>query len=404
MKPIRLLLLTEYFAPHAGGTAVYYDEIMRRLTGMDVTVVTRTHPNAAAFDHRQSLQILRTPFPPIPKLRMVVEWCAQLLVGLWMVFVHRIDVVHAGQVFPVGLAAYGIHKLSGVPYAVYIHGEEITIAIRRWWKRKAVGFVLRNANAVFVNSWFSARQISRLGVPGNRIHVAHPGVDSRRFRPDAESPHYASLCADGERVLLSVGRLIPRKGIDTMIRLLPSVAAVVPEVVYWIAGGGAKSERQRLERLAASIGVSDRVRFLGEISGEDLPGLYAACDLFVMLNRVTPDGDVEGFGIVFLEAGACGKAVIGGRSGGTAEAVTNGRTGLLIPADDAEASVAAIVGLLRDTALRKRLGETGRRRVIRHFSWDRAARRVEHVTTRLACRSRAATGKIGSQVGRVSAS
>jgi len=404
VKATRLLLLTEYFAPHAGGTAVYYYEILRRLTGMEITVVTRAHPGAAEFDRLQPLQIVRTPFPRIPKVRMVVEWWAQFLVGLWMVFTRRIDVVHAGQVFPGGLAVYGIHVLSGAPYAVYIHGEEITLAIRRWWKRLVVGFILRSAGAVFVNSWFSSRQVLELGVPRNRIHVVYPGVDSGRFRPDADSPRQTSLHADGERVLLSVGRLIPRKGLDTLIRLLPRVAADIPDVVYWIAGGGAQSERQRMEQLAAATGVSDRVRFLGEVPGEDLPGLFKACEIFVMLNRTMSDGDVEGFGIVFLEAGACGKPVVGGRSGGAVEAVKDGRTGLLISGEDADAAVEAIVRLLRDAALRNRLGEAGRRRAIRHFSWDRAARRVGQVTARLACRTRTGSEKIESEVGRVPAS
>ena len=404
MRATRLLLLTEYFAPHAGGTAVYYYEILRRLTGMEITVVTRAHPDAADFDRLQSLQIVRTPFPRIPKVRMVVEWWAQFLVGLWMVFTRRIDVIHAGQVFPGGLAVYSIHVLSGAPYAVYIHGEEVTLATRRWWKRLVVGFVLRRANAVFVNSRFSSRQVLELGVQRSRIHVVYPGVDSDRFRPDADSPRHTWLRGDGEHVLLSVGRLIPRKGLDTMIRLLPRVAAAVPDVVYWIAGGGAQSERQRMEQLAAATGVSDRVRFLGEVPGEDLPGLFKACEIFVMLNRTTSDGDVEGFGIVFLEAGACGKPVVGGRSGGAVEAVKDARTGLLISSEDADAAVEAIVRLLRDAALRNRLGEAGRRRAIRHFSWDRAARRVGQVTAQLACRTRTGGEKIESEVGRVPAS
>ncbi len=380
---MRLLLLTEYFAPHAGGTAVYYYEILRRMPGMEITVVTRAHPGAAAFDRRQPFVIVRTPFPPIPKVRMVVEWWAHFLVGLWLVVRRRIDVVHGGQVLPLGLAAYGIHLLTRVPYVLYVHGDDVTVPARHWWQRALIAFVLRHAAAVFVNSRFSATQTMALRVPEHRIHIACPGVDPERFRPLDGSILRTRLGGDGRRVLLSAARLVPRKGLDTMIRLLPDIAATIPEAVYWIVGGESDSERRRLEELARTAGVADRVRFLGEIPHGDLPGLYAACDVFVMLNRTMPDGDIEGFGIVFLEASACGKPVVGGRSGGAVEAVRDGQTGFLIPQDADDTAVSVIVRLLSDPELRKRLGEVGRRWAIRHFSWDRTARRVARVTAGL---------------------
>lgn len=380
---MRLLFLTEYFAPDVGGTAVYYYEVLRRLPRMEITVITRAHPDAKAFDRRQPFTIVRTPFPPIPKVRVVVEWWAHFLTGLWLVLRRRIDVVHGGQVFPLGLAVYGIHLLTRVPYALYIHGEDITIGGRRWWKRTLIAFLLRRAAAVFANSRFSANQASALRVPEHRIHIACPGVDHNRFRPMEGSIFRTRLGDGSRRVLLSTASLIPRKGQDTIIRLLPNIAAAIPEAVYWVVGRGSRSERQRLEELANTAGVADRVRFLGEVSHEDLPGLFAACDIFVMLNRTMPNGDVEGFGIVFLEAGASGKPVVGGRSGGAVEAVKAGHTGFLIPEGDDSAAISAIVRLLSDTKLRARLGEAGRRRAIRHFSWDRTAHRVAKITTGL---------------------
>ena len=381
---MRLLLLTEYFAPHAGGTAVYYYEVWRRMCGLDVTVVARAHPGAAAFDRNQSFPIVRTPFPRIPKVRMVVESAAQFLTGLRLVMCRAVHVVHGGQVYPLGFAAYGIHLLMRIPYALYVHGEEVTVAMRRRWTCALVAFVLRRAGAVFVNSWFSATQISTLGIPASRIHIARPGVDSKRFRPADGSVLRARLGGEGRRVLLSVGRLTPRKGQDTVIRLLPRIAAVVPDVIYWIAGGGGEAERRRLRDLAAAGGVADRVQFLGEVPENDLPDLYAACDVFVMLNRTMPDGDVEGFGIVFLEANACGKPVVGGRSGGAVEAVRDGQTGFLVPEGDDDVAVTSVVRLLCDPDLRTRLGEVGRRWAIKHFSWDRTARRVARVSAGLA--------------------
>ncbi len=380
---MRLLLLTEYFAPHVGGGAVYYYEVMRRVRGMDVIVVARAHPGAAAFDCRQPFVIVRTPFPQIPKVRMMVELGAQFLAALRLTKKRPVSVLHGGQVYPLGLAACAIHLLTGIPYVLYVHGEEIAVAGRRRWISPMVTLVLRHAAVVFVNSWFSATQVSALGVSALKIHVARPGVDPNRFRPTDGSALRTRLGGEGRRVLLSVGHLVPRKGQDTVIRLLPRIAAIVPDVVYWIAGTGVKAERQRLKDLAAAAGVADRVRFLGEFPDEHLAELYAACDVFVMLNRTMPDGDVEGFGMVFLEANACGKPVVGGRSGGAVEAVRDGQTGFLVREGDDGAAVASIVRLLGDPDLRARLGETGRRRAIKHFEWDRTARRVARITAGL---------------------
>lgn len=375
---MRVLLLTEYFAPHAGGTAVYYHAIARRLPSGAVMVATRTHPHAADFDEHLAFPVVRTPFPRIPKVRMLVEWWAMVCVALWSVWRRGVTVLQAGQVFPLGLAAHLVHRITGAPYAVYVHGEELTAAAGL--RRRLMRFTLRHAAAVFVNSLFTARQALSFGVPRRRLHLVRPAVDARRFRPRGTAASRARWGDADRRVLLTVGRLVPRKGQDTVIRLLPRLVELAPDIVYWIAGDGPPAERRRLETLAAECGVAERVRFLGAVPVRDLASLYNACDVFVMLNRTTPDGDVEGFGIVFLEAGACGKPVVGGRSGGAREAVRDGVTGFLVRDGDDEAAAEVISRLLRNEALRESVGEAGRRHAIEQCSWDRAARRVAAVS------------------------
>jgi phosphatidylinositol alpha-1,6-mannosyltransferase len=376
-----MLLVTEYFAPHPGGTAVYYYELVRRMPEVHWTVVARRHPQAASFDRRQPFRIVRTPFLPIPKVRMAVEWVAQLLVALWVTARDRVEVVHAGQLFPVGLAVYLIHRLTSVPYVVYVHGEELTTlgraAVAGWAIRK----VLSRALAVFVNSRFTWGQARAAGVPEARLHLVRPGVDLSRFRPGDGARWRARYGVRGQAVLLTVGRLVPRKGQDTVIRILPEVARQVP-VVYWVAGEGTGAERTRLERLAQEHGVSELVRFLGPVPDGELPALYAACDVFVMLNRTTRGGDVEGFGMVFLEAGACGRPVVGGASGGAVEAVRHGVTGYLVREGDEDAAVHALLRLLRDPNLRERMGKAGRQWASRH-GWESRAQRVREVCARL---------------------
>lgn len=391
-----MLLVTEYFAPHPGGTAVYYYELVRRMPQVRWTVVTRQHPEAASFDRRQPFRVVRTPFLPLPKVRMVVEWLAHLLVALWVTVRDRVDVLHAGQLYPVGLSVYAVHRLTGVPYVAYVHGEELTTLGRAPVAGWAIRKVLGRAGAVFVNSRFTWGQVRCFGVPETRIHLVRPGVDPTRFRPADGSVLRARYGVEGEAVLLTVGRLIPRKGQDTVVRILPRVARHVP-VVYWVAGEGTEAERRRLERLAEESGVRDRVRFLGAVPDSELPALYSACDVFVMLNRTTPDGDVEGFGMVFLEAGACGRPVVGGASGGAVEAVRHGATGYLVPEGDEDTAVRLLVRLLRDPDLRDRMGEAGRRFAARH-GWERRAQRVQSVCALLRARGAKVAGLGGRPV------
>jgi phosphatidylinositol alpha-1,6-mannosyltransferase len=308
----------------------------------------------------------------------------------------RVDVLHAGQLFPVGLAVYVVHRLTGVPYVTYVHGEELTTLGRRPVAGWAIRKVLARAGAVFVNSRFTWGQVRGFGVPETRIRLARPGVDLVRFRPTDAAWLRARYGAGDNRVVLTVGRLIPRKGQDTVIRILPEVARHVP-VVYWVAGEGTQAEQRRLEAIAEEHGVRDRVRFLGAVADSELPALYSACDVFAMLNRKTPDGDVEGFGMVFLEAGACGRPVVGGASGGAVEAVRHGVTGYLVPEGDGAAAVRALVSLLRDPESRERMGEAGRRFAARH-AWERRAQRVQAICALLRARHRKATAPRGRLV------
>jgi phosphatidylinositol alpha-1,6-mannosyltransferase len=180
-----------------------------------------------------------------------------------------------------------------------------------------------------------------------------------------------------DKVILSVGNLVPRKGHDMVIRALPRVRQVVPEVTYLIVGEG--SYGVQLENLATALGVRDRVIFAGP-SAEDLPDIYALADVFVMVSREQLQScDVEGFGLVFLEASACAKPVVGGRSGGIPDAIVDGVTGLLVNPHDPEDIANALARFLSDTDLATRFGQQGRSRVVKYFGWDRIADQVQGI-------------------------
>ena len=170
-----------------------------------------------------------------------------------------------------------------------------------------------------------------------------------------------------------MGRLVHRKGIDTVLRALPTIIQTCPNVAYVIAGTG--PDRPRLERLAACLGVRDRLCFVGDIGHNRLPLYYSAADLFVMPARQNPP-DVEGFGLVFLEANACGTPVIGGRTGGIPEAIREGETGLLVPPNAPDALAAAATHVLTNPEVAEGLGQQGRHRVVHEANWDVIADRI----------------------------
>jgi phosphatidylinositol alpha-1,6-mannosyltransferase len=224
--------------------------------------------------------------------------------------------------------------------------------------------------------------LAALGVPDTKIHVVHPAVDADRFHPSVDGSRIRRAYAGpDELLLLSVGRLQRRKGQDVAIQAVARLRAELPGLRYVIAGDG--EDRPRLEQLVAEFQLQDRVFFAGAVTDAELPAYYAACDVFLMPNRVD-EGDIEGFGIVFLEAAATGKPVIGGDSGGVPEAVERNVTGLLVDGADVADVAAAIRELARCEPRRTRMGLAGRVRAHGSFSWQRAAAAVSELQRQLA--------------------
>jgi phosphatidylinositol alpha-1,6-mannosyltransferase len=230
--------------------------------------------------------------------------------------------------------------------------------------------------------------LEEFGVPRDKIHVVYPGVDPHRFHPRIDGSDIRRRFApNGEILILSVGRLQRRKGHDLAIGAMARLARQFPTLRYVIAGDG--EERERLEALVAWHGLGDHVHFAGALADEDLPRYYAACDVFLLPNRL--DGrDVEGFGIVFLEAAACARPVVAGNTGGVPEAVEHGVSGLLVSGTEVGELSAVLATLARSSALRRRLGEAGRARVLANFTWNRSAAALGGVQTCLVGQARLA--------------
>jgi phosphatidylinositol alpha-1,6-mannosyltransferase len=267
-----------------------------------------------------------------------------------------------------------------LPYIVYAYGNEILDVMRSTGYQKP-RIALQKADRVVAISQFTANLLEEAGVVPDKIEIVYPGCDVNNFRPlpsrmDLRQKLLGSRHRD--RIILTVGNLVARKGHDMVIRALPRVCQRVPDTTYLIVGDG--PYRAELEKLAMSIGVRDRVIFAGMIPNEDLAPIYALCDVFAMPSRDQSEQcDVEGFGVVFLEASSCGKPVMGGRSGGIPEAVADGVTGLLVDPHDPEDIANAITRLLLDSDLSTRLGRQGRLRVARDFTWERVGTQVQGI-------------------------
>ena len=182
-------------------------------------------------------------------------------------------------------------------------------------------------------------------------------------------------------MLLTVARLVPRKGHKVSIAAFAKICGEIPSAHYLIVGTG--PEEEKLRAMVKEAGIENRVTFAGFVSGEDLPDIYNVCDVMLMANRQEENGDVEGFGIVFLEANAAGKPVIGGRSGGAVEAVVDGVTGFLVNPDDADELAGILRRLFLDRTLREALGEAGANRVRSDFNWSTRAERLKQINRAL---------------------
>ena len=367
----RHLLVTNDYPPKTGGIQVYLHELWRRLEpGRAVVLTASSHPDAAAFDATSGVVIERVKAPtlilPIPRTLAAIEAAIER---------HQPDLVLLDPAWPLGLLGPRLSR----PYGVVLHGAEVTIPGRLPMVASSLRYVLRHAEvAVCAGSYpeAEARRNAAEWMPPT-IHVA-PGVDTERFVPIDPSRRQevrTSLGLSTSALLVSsYSRLVPRKGMDTLIRASALLADSFPS--FQVAIGGAGRDRERLETMAKKL--SAPVIFLGRVSDHDLPAWLAASDLMVMDCRSRWLGlEQEGFGIVFLEAGASGVAQVAGRSGGSHEAVHHGVTGLVVANPRSETDLAASMAhLLQDAALRAEFASHARALAVEQFDWRVLAQRL----------------------------
>jgi len=366
---VKHLLVTNDFPPKVGGIQSYLWELWRRLDPERTTVLTTPHKGDRAFDAAQPMRVERDRarwlLPTTALARRIDRLAAEV----------DADVVLLDPALPVGLLGPRLER----PYGVVLHGAEVTVPGRMPGTRRMLARVLRDAQLVVAAGGYPATEARRAAGRDLPTVVVPPGVDPERFHPLSDTERRAErrrLGLDPDApVVLGLSRLVPRKGFDVLIEAGAALAVRHPDLQIAIAGAG--RDRKRLERVATHHGSP--VRFLGRLPEADLPVVHGVADCFAMLCRDRWAGlEQEGFGIVFLEAAACGVPAVAGRSGGSAEAVLDGATGIVVDGSrDVVAVAAAIDRILSDRDLRARLGSTARRRAVEEFDYDVLARRLQ---------------------------
>ena len=362
------LLVTNDFPPKIGGIQSLLWEWWRRLPADSFAVLTSPYEGAAAWDAEQAFRVERVPEPVLLPHPLMVRRTDRLAreIGAGLVVLD--------PAVPLGIIGPALE----LPYAVVLHGAEVTVPGRLPISRQVLGRVLRGATHVIAAGGYPAAEAEHAAGRALPITIVPPGVDTERFTPLGAAARRTARTRLGlpvdARIILAVSRLVPRKGFDNAIRAVAELARTLPDVLLVISGAG--RDRARLEGLVATTGAP--VRFLGRVPHDDLPDLYACADVFTMLCRNRWGGlEQDGFGIVFVEAAAAGVPQVAGRSGGAHEAVEHGETGLIVDdPTDVGAAAEALRTLLVDDTLRRRMGRAARRRAVEEFSYDVLAQRL----------------------------
>jgi phosphatidyl-myo-inositol dimannoside synthase len=370
------MLVSEVFPPKTGGSGRWFWELYRRLSRESCVIVAGEHPRDRQFDRVHDLRLHRMPLTlstwGIGSVRGLQQYARTARRLERLVKQEHVRAMHCGKCLPEGLLGWMLKRWRGLPYVCYVHGEELNVATTSRELVWLTSRVLRGAEFVVANSRNTSRLLrERWRLASERIWVLHPGVDTNRFVAVPRDRQWRAQHGWFDRpVVLTVARLQKRKGHDVMLRAMKAIARAVSDTLYVIVGGG--EEEAALHNLVDQLGLHGNVQFFGEASDEDLLRCYQQCDLFVLPNREV-DGDIEGFGIVLLEAQACGKPVVAGRSGGTAETMRVPDTGRLVNCDSPDELARVVCELLSDAAQLTRMQAAARTWVVERFDWSALA-------------------------------
>ncbi|WP_069811780.1 glycosyltransferase family 4 protein [Streptomyces sp. TP-A0874] len=371
----KTLIVTNDFPPRPGGIQAFLHSMALRLDPERVVVYASTWKDGtevASFDRQQPFPVVRDPSSMLLPTPRVTRRATELLRE------HGCTSVWFGAAAPLGLMAPALRAAGAGRLVATTHGHEAGWA-RLPVARRLLRRIGEGTDTLTYLGEYTRSRIAEALTPqaAARMVQLTPGVDEKTFHPGSGGEEVrARLGLTDRPVVVCVSRLVRRKGQDTLIEAMPRVLAAVPDAVLLVVGGG--PYRARLEKLAAASGVADSVRFTGVVPWEQLPAHYGAGDVFAMPCRTRRGGlDVEGLGIVYLEASATGLPVVAGDSGGAPDAVLEDETGWVVRGGSPREAADRIVPLLQDPGLRARTGERGRAWVEERWRWDLLAERLK---------------------------
>lgn len=380
----RSLLITLDFPPVISGIATVFYNVWKHYDPERMLVMTGRAPGDKVFDNAAPYRPIRVYKPFGGGIGKLIRMFGMFLRTGWLVVFRGVREIHAGLILSAGPTGLFFQYLFGIPCYLWLYGGETTDAYRRSrFETFVVDLLIRDSAFLVTNSPATTQEFLDIGIPAERIIEILPAVDADVFSPEPRSSALMKklgIADDNAEILLTVSRLTPRKGHDLVIRAM-ALLRDRPRLRYVIVGAG--DDRGRLEALAEKLGLTDRVIFAGRVDDKDLPDYYRLCDIYVMPNREVLEStdSIEGFGISFIEANACGKPSIGGRSGGAGAAVVDGVTGWLVDPESPGELAEKIAGFLDNPESAAEMGRNGRERVIAGFSWkDRAETLARRLT------------------------
>jgi len=376
----RILMVTLGFPPRVGGISTNSYQLAKNM-GEGIVVLAPSCKGIQEFDKVQRFATIRMK---LISVRLLERPSVFLLFRVYLVASLAFYILfYAVRIRPTkiyvsywvyALSALPTSKLFRIPYYFEVHGSEILRPMRNRFYRTLLNICAKNARKIICLGSYQKFSLVKEGISVHKLYVAKVGVDLDFFRPDIDpSKIIRKYDLKDRKVILTVGRLVERKGHDMVIKSLPSVLTKIPNAVYLIVGEG--PELRNLKNLVEQLDLRENVIFAGYVPNGDLPRYYNACDLFIMASREV-NGDVEGFGIVYLEANACGKPVVAGRSGGTRSAVRHGVNGFLVDPLNTEEISEKITLLLTKKKLAQDMGGRGRTLVEERFGYPMVAKNI----------------------------
>jgi phosphatidylinositol alpha-1,6-mannosyltransferase len=366
---MKYLLFTLEYPPFRGGVANYYGNLAKF---WPVGQGEGGADGSLAVLHNNDNQLINDKLP-------FFKWLPAITELRRMVRKEKIGHVLVGHVLPLGTATWLVSKITRIRYSVIIHGTDLNSALARPRRRWLAGRILAGAENIICNSSFAAGLCENFIGKDKKIKVVNPGLDPRvKSDPELESRLRTKYDLGNKPILLTVGRLVTRKGVDKVLESMPVILQHVPNLVYIIVGNGPDLEALKLQ--INDYLLNKNAMIITDATDEERNAWYDLCDIFIVAGRQI-GSDVEGFGIVYLEAGLHGKPVIAGDSGGVRDAVEDNLNGLLIDPTDTAAIARAVAGLAKDETLRRQLGEQGRERALARFSWQKQIMKIYNIVS-----------------------